>query len=121
MGKFSQAILNCQRCDIKLTAETPGYIISIKIIADWNENLTEASQSSNDLSDKLAEVLTQIDSLTAEELEASVYEQSAFIICGRCRNVLSKDPLGRAFLDNTVDSGNASAGSNSNSSGGLVH
>jgi hypothetical protein len=89
--------LACDRCDRSLLVhEDVRYEVVIRVTAAYDVmelNLDEVRQA--DVSDELGRLTKAIESKTAEELEAEVFKEFTFDLCGRCQREYLRNPLPR--------------------------
>ena len=80
----------CMRCGRILKPGVLKYLVSIRVVADFNGVINE---SEGDTEEMIGEVLRQIDDMDAEELERDVYEELNLVLCKNCKDYFVRNPL----------------------------
>jgi hypothetical protein len=93
--------LACDRCGRSLLVfEDVRYEVVIKVTAAYDPMELDLDAVANaSVSDELERLRGAIERKTAEELEAEVFKQFEFDLCGRCQREFLKDPLPRRAPD----------------------
>lgn len=73
----------CFRCGKVLQAGSLSYIVNIRVFSDFDGVLIEPEEG---IDKHLENLLRQVESLSAEELEKDVYEEFTLILCKSCRD-----------------------------------
>jgi hypothetical protein len=89
--------LACDRCGRSLLVhEDVRYEVLIRVTAAYDPmELDLDTVAKADVSAELARLARAIERRTAEELEADVFKEFKFDLCGRCQREFLKDPLPR--------------------------
>lgn len=93
--------LACDRCGRSLLVfEDVRYEVVIRVTAAYDPmelDLDDIAKA--DLSAELRRLTAAVGKKTAEELEAEVWKEFKFDLCGRCQREYLKDPLPRRTGD----------------------
>lgn len=93
--------LACDRCGRSLLVhEDVRYEVVIRVMAAYDPmelDLDDIAQA--DVSAELQRLAQAVGKKTAEELEAEVWKEFKFDLCGRCQREYLKDPLPRRAPD----------------------
>jgi hypothetical protein len=93
--------LACDRCGRSLLVfEDVRYEVVIKVTAAYDPmelDLDAVARAS--VSDELERLRGALEKKSAEELEAEVFKQFQFDLCGRCQREFLRDPLPRRAPD----------------------
>ncbi len=89
--------LVCDRCDRPLLVhEVVRYEVTIRIQSAYDPlELDLDAIAAADVSAELDRLKSAVGRKTAEELEAEVWKELRFDLCGRCQREFLKDPLPR--------------------------
>jgi hypothetical protein len=84
---------HCAICNAALTGGA-GYVVRIDIFADpaWSDS--GLPDNGAKVQESLTELMGQIKSMTAEELQDGVHRRFEYHICQRCHPKLLANPLG---------------------------
>jgi hypothetical protein len=84
----------CDRCGNTI-APHAHYIVKMQVYADPSLPAVSADDlEETDYQTKVAELLKQMENMSADQLEDAVYWQREFKICRPCQLELIRDPLG---------------------------
>ena len=83
----------CAVCAVDLT---PGnhYVVRIDIFADPGLSEPASACDNSDPATQLAEVIAQMKSMSAEELQDRVHRRFEYSVCAACQRKLLANPLG---------------------------
>lgn len=89
--------LVCDRCGRPLLVhEDVRYEVTLRIQSAYDVmELDLDAIAQRDVGDELSRLQSSIEAKTAEELEAEVWKEFKFDVCGRCQREMLKDPLPR--------------------------
>jgi hypothetical protein len=89
--------LACDRCGRSLLVfEDVRYEVVIRVTAAYDVMELDLDAVANaDVGAELDRLKGAIEKKTAEELEAEIFKQFEFDLCGRCQREFLKDPLPR--------------------------
>ena len=84
---------HCAICNAALTVGT-GYIVRIDIFADpaWSDS--GLPSDGPNVQESLAELMSQIKSMSADELQDGVHRRFEYHLCTQCHPKLLANPLG---------------------------
>ena len=89
----------CAVCGKPLPLGHLKYIVSIKMFADFDGVLQQPDEEPEEGLDQL---IAQIEKMSPEECERDVYEERLFILCKRCKDQFSQNPLGKRENDKSL-------------------
>jgi hypothetical protein len=89
----------CDRCGNTI-APHAHYIVKMQVYADPSLPAVSLDDlEETDYANRMAELLKQMEKISAEQLEDAVYWQREFKICRSCQMRLIGDPLGTRARD----------------------
>ncbi len=83
----------CHRCDSSLLGDHERWLISVNVTADFEPDLAHAPDDPAIAIPRLISAL-EGDEEGADEAEADVHSEMAFVLCARCRHQWMDNPLG---------------------------
>jgi hypothetical protein len=93
--------LACDRCGLSLLAnEDVRYKLEIRIYAAYDPlELSSRELRETDFDAEFRRLVAACEARSPEELEAEVWKEFRFDLCGRCQREVVKDPLPRRAPD----------------------
>lgn len=89
----------CHMCGRELYPGIGRYVVDIQVYAPYEIleiNLEELAE--RDLDRELRDVLKELRRADPEEVEEKVFKAYSYVLCDRCREMYSSDPLGRSRI-----------------------
>jgi hypothetical protein len=80
----------CMRCGRVLKPGALKYLVSIRLMADFDGVIDEVEGDTGEL---IEEVLRQIEGMDAEDLERDVYEELNLLLCKSCKDHFVRNPF----------------------------
>lgn len=85
-------IQKCNMCDKQLPLGSLKYVVSLKIVADYDEVIQEDDATSS--VDAIQMIVDNLDDADPQKLEEDVYMERIFLLCPKCKRRFSKGILG---------------------------
>ncbi len=85
----------CARCGKRFKKGGPSYRLRAELTSNFDGYIQYNDKT--DLAAKIEELNTEMDNMSADEIEKQVYEKFEYIICPECRDEIAK------FLDTEGD------------------
>lgn len=82
----------CNMCDKQLPLGSLKYVVSLKIVADYDEVIQEDDATSS--VDAIQMIVDNLDDADPQKLEEDVYMERIFLLCPKCKKRFSKGILG---------------------------
>ncbi len=82
----------CNMCDKQLPLGSLKYVVSLKIVADYDEVIQEDDATSSE--DAIQMIVDNLDDADPQKLEEDVYMERIFLLCPKCKRRFSKGILG---------------------------
>ena len=90
----TESEVTCDRCGIKLTSGSPAWRFHLTMTADTAQGMGAFDRDGeSDIDAKLKAVLERIDLMPKEMLEDQIFQEFQFLLCRRCRDIVTANPL----------------------------
>ena len=89
----------CDLCGARLKAgENTRYVVRIEVYAAPESPEITPEELAKDHKQEILALLSQMDSLSTEEIQNGVYRLMRFDLCAECRDRYLANPLGKGLL-----------------------
>ncbi|MBE9537188.1 MAG: hypothetical protein IMF07_08415 [Proteobacteria bacterium] len=89
---------HCCKCGKYLPEGSARYIVSIRLFADFDDNI-EISEGSEGDQDSIEYLLQCLEGFDDKEAESYTNDEMAFLLCRPCRNRFGRNPLNKPGCD----------------------
>ena len=85
----------CDKCECVIIGDLVRFEVKIQIISGYDIMEIREQDLQRDLCNDLDSIVKQLEDVSSDELEKSVYEEFHFDLCADCRKVFRTNPLGK--------------------------